>query len=736
MKRFRMLMIVVLLFGLVACSEDTNFEDNKHDSNESVKPTITWPMQTTEPEMTEPTWPDDETRPSYSLLLKDLQDSLTARIGRGGFDEDVTQTISDVSVVLSQTEEKLYVASISVAAQSVYADFTWPVDVTYTKYDQGWVITDCTWGEYTYQQVRYPSEEEVQQMAQEYAPDGAQWLEVVYLSEEIRCLYKTEMNWSKFAEGSCTCEIKWEYSEYSDAWKYPVVHGNDRGSLTLTKAIEGTWELYEENDYVIINNVTETGFDLQKGSTLTHYVYTDGYISKEDGGLLVMRFTAEYNSDKTVRILIPKYTTKEYNVVCDFFIEIKTLNYNGVWWSTICNESSKVSEYAGKMVAVHVYLEGWSRMECEYWGDGSKGTTGTVWGIDDGWNTVWIPGWADTLQFVGDDYDYGECDFDTGAISIEAGCDVWIVVNEQNKGKVFYQKPTLPLEDEEFPGSDAISDAIDSGNITVKYFHDGGVGWPFIVTTFNGETCIKASNSQIDSSHAILYANVELKAGQAVGFDYIISSEQDMDIAYVVVNGQDVYQMSGHSQGMQWKTCYPWVALEDGTYQLVIIYLKDGTGNIGDDTIYIDNLRIVDAKDIDVDTYIPRQAAVENKNGEFTYVDIFYNEADGYYHVGSVDGPLLLANLLGFTQFCYHDTIYNMAFNGEIIKDGHDYYEDLAPFVSESPNTFPAGYCAVTKELAEILKVVAEIKGYEGTENEWLKICMYYEDYGPGTRRP
>ena len=913
MKRIWMLLLVVLMLCLSACGNNAPTEDKQDHSDQGNKPAFTFPTQSTRPtqptQQTEPTEPEDGTRPSNSLLRKDLQDSLTARVEKS-FGDTMTQTVSDFSVVLSQTEEKLYTASITVTAQSVYADFTWPVDVTYTKYDQGWVMTECTWGEYTYEQVRYPSEEEVQVMLRELNLGDTQEEEFQYLDGQIHYVYYSNANWSQYATGSGASVAKWRYDDYDDQWEYWATESRET-SAKITKALEGTWKLYQENGTIIIKNVTETGFDVDISATHygvseQHFAFKEAMIDQKDGGKLTITFTndsfsfednryRDYNLHGTaeIQIILPKNTTKIHGEYCDFALDFVIINHSGlgydVYSSFVIKQESKVhiSEYfvqvqsngglllknidilvydgntlvdVGRTTADGTYTFQLStskeynvrlndvpagfEVRDSYNFDGNKCVISLIsslitdreitsstkfelgdimydfsfndiegqphtlsetlkekkmvmlkfWYSDCPWcdneffpiNNVYGDFVEDIAIFAIDDHpDEALDDVKSGIESMELkfpvgliknglgissfGSDGWpttviidrygmiamvhagAITSEYIWKQLFsyftaedYQQ--ILVEDyedivpkrevtEKFPGNDVIAGAINQGNITVKYFHDGGVGWPFIVTTFNGETCIKASNSQIDSSHAILYANVELKAGQAVGFDYIISSEQDADIAYVVVNGEDVYQMSGHSQGMQWKTCYPWVALEDGTYQLVIIYLKDGTGNIGDDTIYIDNLRVVDAKDIDVDTYIPRQAAVENKNGEFTYVDIFYNEADGYYHVGSVDGPLLLANLLGYTQFCYHDSIYNMAFNGEIIKDGHDYYEDLAPFVSESPNTFPAGYCAVTRELAEILKVVAEIKGYEGTENEWLKICEYYEAYGPSGKQ-
>ena len=300
---------------------------------------------------------------------------------------------------------------------------------------------------------------------------------------------------------------------------------------------------------------------------------------------------------------------------------------------------------------------------------------------------------------------------------------------------VSIQKPT-----ETFPGSDAINNAISQNGLNVNFYPasketDGDSWeyiWPFVETEYDGRTCIKSSNKFVDSSFSILYADVELKAGQAVGFDYLISSELGNDYVVIIVNGQDVYQMSGYDENPQWKTCYPWVALEDGTYTVAICYIKDGSTNAGDDTIYIDDFRVIDSKDIEVDSYIPRQAAVKQANGTYSYVDVYFNETDGYYHVGSVNGPLLLANLMGFTEFCDYDYIYNMALEGKIVKNGYDYKDDLTEYAGYSVNATLGGYCTVNYELGEILKVVAEIMGFEGSEYEWLQICEYYQTYGPG----
>ena len=62
-------------------------------------------------------------------------------------------------------------------------------------------------------------------------------------------------------------------------------------------------------------------------------------------------------------------------------------------------------------------------------------------------------------------------------------------------------------------------------------------------------------------------------------------------------------------------------------------------------------MRVVDAADVDTATYLPRLAANTKDGFDYSYVDIVLNEQDGYYHVGTVDGPLLMADLMNYTQF-------------------------------------------------------------------------------------
>lgn len=296
-------------------------------------------------------------------------------------------------------------------------------------------------------------------------------------------------------------------------------------------------------------------------------------------------------------------------------------------------------------------------------------------------------------------------------------------------------KPTV-----EMPKSEEI-EAVVNGTEGITYRPEEGDAaeytWPFVLGEKNGAQCIYASNKGIEDSYAIIYADIELKKGQAIAFDYIVSSEKANDALVVIVNDEDIYQISGADENPKWTTCYPWVATEDGTYELALCYLKDEDTNEGDDTAYIKNLRVVDANAIDksATVHIPRYAAVEQEDGSYKYADIVFNPADGYYHVGTANGPLLLAELLNYTQFNEEQHVYELVYeDGKFEVDGVDRFEEFEQYANFASNSRLTGTCPVTKELGELLKAFAAKYGFEDDENEWLKICKYYDAYGAGVQ--
>ena len=292
-------------------------------------------------------------------------------------------------------------------------------------------------------------------------------------------------------------------------------------------------------------------------------------------------------------------------------------------------------------------------------------------------------------------------------------------------------KPNVSMADPQ-----EVSAVFDGGSLNVTYRPEtegdsAEYAWPFVITEKNGEVCLKASNQGIEDSFAILYIDAELKAGQALGLEYLSSTEKGCDVLHVIVNDEPVYAISGTNEEERWDLCYPWVAQADGQYEIALCYLKDSDTNTGDDTVYLKNLHIIDQEEIAVPTYIPRSAAAEVGPLEYEYAEIFFNEADGYYHVGSENGPLLLADLMNYTLFNEEKTLWEMTYYGDISVGGKTYYDDMVNYFSYASNSSLSGICTVNRELAEFLQLVDEVAGFDSEDaQEWLKLCKYYEVYG------
>ena len=296
-------------------------------------------------------------------------------------------------------------------------------------------------------------------------------------------------------------------------------------------------------------------------------------------------------------------------------------------------------------------------------------------------------------------------------------------------------KPTYTMDTPE-----NVAAILNSGDIQVSYHPETEedskeYAWPFIAAEKKGAKCLKASNQGIDNSFGVIYADVTLKKGQALGVDYLMSSENGSDTFVIIVDGEDIFSISGYNDSEKWESCYPVVADKDGTYQVALFYLKDDGNAAGDDTVYIKSLRIVDASKINTPTYLPRPAAKPTEDGSYDYVNLVYNSADGYYHVGSKNGPLLLADLMGYTEFSEDATIWDLAYDGKIVVGGKDYKEALTEYCNYASNA-KGGLCTVNQVLYGLLQKVDQAVGFDDADDmEWLKICKYFQAYGSGGKQ-
>ncbi len=337
--------------------------------------------------------------------------------------------------------------------------------------------------------------------------------------------------------------------------------------------------------------------------------------------------------------------------------------------------------------------------------------------------------------------DYGIQHYPTSILIDRYGCitlieqgglpyeEAFELMFSKHVGDNYVQKVYAQIEDMEErkaptveqPSSDEIGAAFDKDAFDVTYTPeaDDEWSWAFDITEKDGVTAIAPTNKNVHSSYAIINAEVTLEAGDALAFDYFGSTERGGDYLYVIVDGQDIYSISG--QSTDWETCYAYVATADGTYTVSFVYMKDISTHYGDDTIWLKDFRKVTVADIDKPTYIYRDVYPDMDTS--VNAPLYFNENDGYYHVGSVNGPILLADLMGYTLFADDDIAYNMCLD----KAYADRFVDYCNYAS---NSSIYGFCSVNEELKNMLVQLAKAEGNPNDENEWLLFCSYYDAYG------
>ncbi len=311
--------------------------------------------------------------------------------------------------------------------------------------------------------------------------------------------------------------------------------------------------------------------------------------------------------------------------------------------------------------------------------------------------------------------------------------------------------PEVP--DVPFPGSDTIKENFNPElNATYRPDEDE-YSWSFVATEVEGIKVVKPSNDS-DNSYGILYADIQLKPGQAVMFDYFTSCEYGNDRMVIIVDGDDICSLTGINPGNitvleDWEQCCAFVdprpVTEDNkdelvTYEVAFVYLKDTETSEGNDTVYLKNLRIIGVSEIETETYIIRDAVsgLSNDKTSFsTYVKYVLGD-DGYYHVKNEDGtagPLLLVNFLGYTNFDSNKTVSQRIMDaGEILVNGVDRYNEWMIFANASANAKYYGFSPVTEGLKEILDAYCNFYrnqvGKLYHEDMWLQLCTYYDAYG------
>ena len=355
--------------------------------------------------------------------------------------------------------------------------------------------------------------------------------------------------------------------------------------------------------------------------------------------------------------------------------------------------------------------------------------------------------------FVGEEYDP----------TIIYGTGAYAVGGEEEGGSNNRIEPTV-----DDPAIEDVKNAFAGASSPFNFRWDANdpYAWPWLISD-DGEY-LYASNANIHNSYSILYTDFTANEGDVLCFDYKIGSEDGADALYLTLDGvaSTIINLSGN-HASKWQTCYAYVFrdYEAGEREMAFTFLKDGDTTAYEDVVYIKNLRIENVDNIkddpNVNANIFRYAATNPndpasdayKTSQFAeYITPVYNEEDGYYHVGTENGPILFANMTLTSQWHHETSAWLLAYN-DLIWEGpinlKPYFEN---FAWEAVNTLTLnGYTAVTAQLQYLLTVMTKTvtagKAWQWTDGdetvygtphdkEWLELCVYFEHYGDTPQYP
>lgn len=118
--------------------------------------------------------------------------------------------------------------------------------------------------------------------------------------------------------------------------------------------------------------------------------------------------------------------------------------------------------------------------------------------------------------------------------------------------------------------------------------------WPFTVTTDGDRSCVVSTNTNIDGTSSVISFSVDAKDGDALALDFKVSTEAGFDLLAIYVDDvkTPVKVFGGEHD---WRSYA--VELAAGSHTVELAYEKDDYTSDNDDTVYIDNIRILSGDD-------------------------------------------------------------------------------------------------------------------------------------------
>ncbi len=307
------------------------------------------------------------------------------------------------------------------------------------------------------------------------------------------------------------------------------------------------------------------------------------------------------------------------------------------------------------------------------------------------------------------------------------------------------------------------------GKITKCYSEEDQYAWPFIVGTDESENkkYLAASNTGLFNSYSIINVDVQLEAGDILSYEYNVFCKSN-NLSVILNREKKVAEYSENSDG--WKDEYAvYIANRPTKVSLYFCYLRNSQDEFNkteSEHAYIGNIYITNIADVTRATDARYTAVTENGtdangNTTYSYPEIVMGD-DGYYHIGSKTGSLLLAELTEATLWSqihvgsntiqvadglvpaslyyisYWDNRMNVNLNIEgqptkFVYDNKDYSKVVFDnfYIQKFSD---CGLVPVDEELKVAMqaftKYYCTLQNLTYYSEQWLEMCHYYQHYG------
>lgn len=257
MKRlFSCILAMAILLTLCACGSETT-----SDSSQSK---IELPNS-------------GRTTPSNEAIQEDITNALLQK--------NPIVELTGVETIKSQTTDNRYKATIQVYAATTYADWQMECDMTYTMYDQGWILDEIDWNSKDYVIARIPDVETLSEIAN-HTEVSAYYQDILPVenatidARNVEGLGLVELHWTKTKEylhAQCVGNYItfWIYNAETDNWEFsPCDNGFGFYSNEIVTPFSvdftGNW------DGIEISNFSWDGFNVKCGDIDAYFYKVSG----------------------------------------------------------------------------------------------------------------------------------------------------------------------------------------------------------------------------------------------------------------------------------------------------------------------------------------------------------------------------------------------------------------------------------------------------------------------------